>query len=94
MKLEEFEKSNIIGKKYKVVVSSNGKKHTIHFGASGYEDFTQHKDEERKKRYITRHESREDWENPLTAGFWARWILWNKPTVDASLADTRRRFNL
>lgn len=28
---------------------------TTHFGASGYSDFTQHKDEERKKRYLERH---------------------------------------
>jgi len=28
---------------------------TTHFGASGYSDFTQHKDEKRKQRYLERH---------------------------------------
>ena len=32
----------------------------IHFGARGYEDFTTHKDPERKERYIARHKPRED----------------------------------
>lgn len=94
MKLLEFKPSTRKGKKYMVKIENGDKVKTIHFGASGYEDFTQHKDEDRKERYIHRHQTREDWFNPLTAGFWARWILWNKPTIDASLSDTVKRFNL
>jgi hypothetical protein len=94
MKLIEFKKSNIIGKKYMVVIENEGKTKTIHFGASGYEDYTTSKDDERKQRYLDRHRAREDWTNPLTAGFWSRWILWNKKTIDESLTDTRRRFAL
>ena len=40
---------------------------TISFGASGYSDFTQHRDKERKQRYINRHKKNEDWSNPMTA---------------------------
>ena len=57
-----------------------------------YEDFTIHKDPERKERYIERHSKNEDWHNPLTAGFYSRWILWNKPTITESIKDTNRRF--
>ena len=75
-------------KKY-YIITSTGKK--VYFGASGYEDFTQHRDEERKKRYLARHRSREDWRDKDTAGFWSRWLLWNKGTVRSSYLDVVRR---
>ena len=69
----------------------DGKK-SIHFGQAGASDFTIHKDTERKERYIDRHSKNEDWNNPLTAGFYSRWILWNRPTITESVRDTNRRF--
>ena len=67
---------------------------TVHFGATGYQDFTQHGDEERKASYLARHKAREDWTlaGAKTAGFYARWILWNKPSLAESIADINRRF--
>jgi hypothetical protein len=29
-----------------------------------------------------------------TAGFWSRWLLWNKPTIKESYMDIKKRFNL
>ena len=37
---------------------------------------------------------REHWENPMTAGALARWILWNKETLPSSIEDYTRRFGL
>ena len=67
---------------------------TVHFGATGYQDFTQHGDEKRKAAYLARHEARETWtlQGVKSAGFWARWLLWNKPSLSASIADVNRRF--
>ena len=67
---------------------------TVHFGATGYQDFTQHGDEDRKASYLARHKTREDWTlaGAKTAGFYARWILWNKPSLAESIADINRRF--
>ena len=67
---------------------------TVHFGATGYQDFTQHGDETRKASYLARHKAREDWtlQGVESAGFWARWILWNKTSLAASIADLNRRF--
>ena len=48
----EISKSNKEGKKLKAV---NDNKKTIHFGASGYSDYTKHKDDDRKERYLARH---------------------------------------
>ena len=71
---------------------SNGP--TVHFGATGYQDFTQHGDEERKASYLARHKAREDWtlQGVESAGFWARYVLWNKPSLAQSIADINRRF--
>lgn len=69
-------------------------KKKIHFGASGYSDYTIHKDDDRKKRYIERHSKREDWDNIQTAGALSRWILWNKKTLDQSIIDTEKRFGI
>lgn len=65
-----------------------------HFGAKGMSDFTIHGDEERKQRYLDRHRKNENWNDFKSAGSLSRWILWNKPTLRASLADYKRRFNL
>lgn len=68
----------------------------VHFGATGYSDYTLHKDKDRKKRYIQRHRSNENWNKSgiHTAGFWSRWILWNCPSLQASIRDTEHRFNI
>lgn len=81
-------------KKYKVVVTDGTKTKTIHFGAAGYEDYTIHKDDERKARYINRHRATENWRDPFTAGFWALNALWNKKTLSASLADIRNTYHI
>ena len=75
--------SNRAGKKYMVVLRKNGKKiKTIHFGATGYSDYTQHKDEERRKRYMDRHRKNENWNDEKTAGFYAYHILWKYKTLN------------
>lgn len=74
------------------VTTPEGK--TIHFGASGYEDYTIHKNKERYERYIQRHKARENWENKNSAGFWSRWILWNKPSFKSSIKSTEKKFNI
>lgn len=78
-------------KKWQVITPEN---HTIHFGAKGYSDFTLHKDIERKRRYIERHQNRENWNDPNTAGFWSRWVLWNKKDLINSIKDIEKRFNI
>jgi len=65
---------------------------TTHFGSSGYSDYTIHLDSNRKQRYINRHRKNENWEDPYSAGSLSRWILWNKTTLSASIADYKMRF--
>ena len=89
MKLAKLTRSTCAQKKYQIEVDGR----TIHFGAAGYEDYTTHKDPARKARYLACH-SGEDWSDPTTAGFWARWLLWNQPTLQASIKDVNQRFGL
>jgi hypothetical protein len=90
-----IKKSTQPKKKYMAVFTENGKKvKTTHFGSAGMSDFTKHKDEERKKRYLDRHRKNENWNDKFSAGALSRWILWNKPTLRGSIADYKRRFKL
>lgn len=80
-------------KKHKYqIITPNGKK--IKFGAYGYSDYTIHKNKIRKQNYIARHQKRENWNDLDTAGFYSRWILWNKPTLEESIKDTERKFKI
>ncbi len=68
---------------------------TIHFGAKGMTDYILSKgDDERKQRYINRHQKREDWTDLSKAGTWALNILWNKRTLKASIKDMAKKFNI
>jgi len=81
------------GKKYDIIFA-NGTK--ISFGARGYSDFTIHKDVARRERYLARHIGAENWafDGMLTPGFWARWLLWNKPSLAEAINDVRARFGI
>jgi hypothetical protein len=94
MFLISIKKSDRADKKMVAVFeNADGRKKTVHFGAKGYSDYTLHKDKARKERYILRHSKTENWDDPTTAGALSLWILWNKPTLKASIIDYKKRFN-
>lgn len=66
---------------------------TTHFGQRGASDMTIHKNEDKKKAYLARHKN-ENWNDYLTPASLARHILWNKPTLKASIDDYVKRFKL
>ena len=97
MKVEIKKSTNSNKKLMAIFYDDSGKKiKTTHFGASGYTDYIKSGgDDERKKRYITRHSNgKEDWNNYMTAGALSRWVLWNLPTLQASIKDYKKKFNL
>ena len=65
------------------IITDTGRK--ISFGKYGAEDFTIHKDEERKQRYINRHKKREEqyWNKSgiNRASWWSRFLLWEEPNI-------------
>ena len=94
--LVKINKSNSKTKKYTATFYNKEKKKlkTISFGAKGYEDYTIHKDKKRKELYIYRHIVKEDWTKPMSAGTLSRYILWNKPSLEESIKDYKKMFNL
>lgn len=92
----KLSKSNIEGKKYTAIFYDNDRKKvkTSHFGSAGMSDYTKHKDDERKQRYLDRHRNNENWNDYMTPGSLSKNILWNKPTINASYNDYLKKFNL
>ena len=72
-----------------------GSNHLIrHFGQKGSSTYLDHGDNDKKDAYLKRHKPNESWNEPTTRGSLARFILWNKKTLSASIADFKKRFNL
>ena len=66
----------------------------VHFGQKESSTYIDHKDDKKKDAYIARHKVNENFNNPLSSGSLARFILWNKTTLSASISDFKKRFNL
>jgi hypothetical protein len=89
--------------KYEVIIQNTktNRNKTIKFGAYGYNDYIQYNKEvgkveadKKKSAYIARHKVNENFNDETTKGFWALHILWNKDSLEESLKDTVKKFNL
>ena len=100
MKLVSITKATDGKHKYTAIFDVDGKSKTVHFGAKNYNDFTIYSKQDKqlaeikKKAYLARHKVNEEFNSPTTPGALSRWILWNMPSVKASIADFKKRFNL
>ena len=69
-------------KKFAVLVVKGSREEVIHFGDVRYEDYTQHKDKERRKNYLQRSAGIKDKQGNLTKddifspNYWSRKVLW------------------
>ena len=88
-----LKKSPITSKKFRVVLD-NGRH--VDFGAVGYSNYTIHKNPERMKRYVIRHQKRENWNKSgvATAGFWSRWLLWSEPSLSRAKQLISKKFGI
>jgi hypothetical protein len=85
-KVEEINKN----KRYKAFFSDGS---TVQFGQTKPKrgTFIDTKDKELKENYIKRHESDLDTLDPTRAGYLSMFLLWNKPTLSASIKDFNKR---
>jgi hypothetical protein len=68
---------------------------TTPFGARGFQDYTQHKDEERRRLYRERHHKDLSTRDPTRAGFLSYYLLWGDSTdIQENLRRYKRLFNL
>ena len=93
--LISVKKSNKKGKKFMATFEKGGRRKVIHFGASGMRDFTiMGHNKDRMRLYRQRHMKDLKTGNPTRAGFLSMYILWNKPSLQASISNYRRRLNV
>ena len=86
-----LQKSTRKDKRYVVRLQMPDGNRTIHFGSPSHENYTTHKDPQRREMYLSRHAKRENWEDPSTAGYWSRWMLWEEPRLgDAMKAIAKK----
>jgi hypothetical protein len=64
----------------------------VDFGLAGFSDYTKHKDRSRMERYLVRHRKRENWtpSGRYTPGFWSRWFLWSRPSIEGARRVTQK----
>ncbi len=100
--MAELRKSKRENKKYVAYFENN----TTHFGDDSYRDFILMNDRnskfyepskaEREKvraNYRGRH-AKDNLNDPTSAGALSYYLLWNKPTLKASIRDFERRFKI
>ena len=53
-----------------------------------------HRDEKRRRSYLSRHASREDWgrSGVMTAGWLSRYLLWEKPTLKEAVVAASKLY--
>lgn len=71
----------------------------VHFGSAFYKNYTEHRNEGRKRNYISRFDylrKRGNWEHDLKnlnkASYWSRWLTWNLPTLKSSIKFIEDKF--
>ena len=86
-------KSDREGKKFKAVFTKDdGKTKTVHFGSSMHQDFTQHKNLERRRLYRQRHE-KDLKGDPMRAGYLSYYILWgNSTNLQANIRSFKNKY--
>jgi len=99
----EIKKSDRDGKKLMAIFTEEDgmTTKTVHFGMTGYEDYISYYKQspqlarQKKYAYLARHQlNSENWNDYETAGSLARYILWNRSTLETSINDFRRKFKL
>tara|TARA_R110000796_G_scaffold184763_2_gene301318 strand:+ start:539 stop:847 length:309 start_codon:yes stop_codon:yes gene_type:complete len=93
-------KSNAKNKKFTAVFFhyKDGKKvkiKTTQFGDSRYEDYTQHKDKERRKLYRGRHKKDLSKGTYMNAGYLSFYLLWGDSTsLQSNISNYKKMFKL
>ena len=100
MKLLKIIKSDKPLKKWTAIFkNTDGKEKKVHFGYYNKNDlkndYTLHKDKERRARYRIRHAKDLKTNDPTRAGYLSYYLLWGDSTsLKKNIQDYKKRFNL
>ena len=82
-------------KNKKLMITFSNPKKTIHFGSKNSKTFLDHHDTKKRENYILRHQVNENWNDPLTAGTLAFYLLWGSSTdLNTNLKKYLNHFNI
>ncbi len=88
-------------KKLRATFCKKGRIKHVDFGYPAMQNYggsarygERHVSKERKRRYISRHRSRENWKDPTSRGSLSRYILWETPSLRENIRRFKRRFHL
>ena len=96
----KIEKGTAKNKKWKAVFSHYVDKKlkiikTTQFGDNRYEDYTQHKDKQRRSKYLTRHKKDLEKGDYMSAGYLSYYILWGASTnLNTNINQYKKMFKL
>ncbi len=91
--------SPLTTKKYRIIFppTTSGIINHIDFGDINYNDyliynlnFGKNVADIHRERYLARHAAREDWTDPYSAGFWSRFLLWEKRSLKSAIRNIER----
>jgi len=100
MKLIKVVKSDKPLKKWTAIFrKDDGKEKKTDFGYYNVKDlkndYTLHKDKERRRRYRIRHEKDLKTNDPTRAGYLSYYLLWgNSTSLKKNISDYKKKFNL
>lgn len=87
--------------KHKLTAVFSDPKKTVHFGQAGASDYLIYSKQsktiadEKRKLYLARHEKRETWSDPTTAGSLSRYLLWgDSSSLKQNIIDFKKRFKI
>ena len=92
-----IEKGTAKNKKLKAIFyDEKGKKiKTAQFGMEGSSTYIDHKDKKLRSRYIDRHRTNENWNDPQSAGALSRYLLWGDSTsLNTNIKKYKKMFKL
>lgn len=101
MRLLRIVRSSRPGKKYQAeFVTSDGRRKTVHFGATGYGDFiawsarSKALGNAKRRAYLARHGAAEEWARPDTPATLARYVLWERRSLKNAIREYKKRFRV
>ena len=94
MKLLSVKKSTAKGKKWTATFKEGEKEKMVHFGATGYTDYTKGATDEQRKSYRARHRSGAT-ARPDSANALSYYILWgDSRSLASNLKSFKNKYNL
>ena len=94
MKLLSVKKSTAKNKKWTATFEDGEKTKKVHFGATGYTDYTKDATDEQRKSYRARHASGRT-AKPDTPNALSYWLLWgDSKSLASNLKSFKNKYNL